>query len=531
MSPRLTVFALLAGALAGSVPVHAGDGLEVRLLEGKPCGACQLYGSLNGGYPEQVVDRIGGGTIPVTVARKTDLPDTLATQFVPHRYWDQSLSVMVLRGDEVLYVGNIAEASDLTNARYPEAIMAPRTAQVHERAANPIPYLHEHFKATWKLEYFVDVALGRRRPHVALDRSLLDSTATMAVARDNVILWGSAGTPGSNPLYIAERMREIRTTLLRPLPQVNVVTLYGNGSDPRPDTSALVEDAPAYVQSGLDSPWSPDGPTLGRLFHSLQGSRHNLLVQVGHSGPTGAPLWGQPATIDAPLLQSLVASTGSDTVMVSGACNSGQFANTPSCGFFAAHPNVVATGCQKSAEALRGSDDYLRLYFRGLDDGSADLDDDGEVSFSEAHWHAAVALEEHQIPYDSADALVDAYWEANARALPGDIRYGRLVELAQSHGTPEERWAVGEFKRRVRPDTAITLTGALELNDVAMRRLEGMTESPSAERNAAMALAYPLVLSSLARRLVWRSKASGTPSSARLAQCGRRGILSFLGGR
>lgn len=531
MFKRMLFLAALTGGLGPSASAASGD-VEVRLLEGDPCGACALYRSFGDGYPRHVDDPAGGAPIPVSVTRKRDLPSALAAQFTPHPYWDQSLSVMVLRGDEVLYVGNMAEASDLANARLPQWTMAPQSAAERERAAHGGSFHAAHFRQTWKLEYFVDVALGRRQPHVAFDRSLLEaSDALPDVENDNVIFWGSAGMPAGNPLYISERVVQIRDALQPEGVEPNVVTLYGNGADPQPDTIALVDGKHTFVQSGLATPWSPDGPTLGRLFHTLKGTRNNLLVQVGHSGPTGAPLWGQLVTIDAPLLRSLVASTGSDVVMVSGACNSGQFANAPSCGFFAAHPNVVATGCQKSAEALRGSDDYLRLYFRGLDDGSADLDDDGEVSFSEAHWHAAVALEEHQIPYDSVDALVDAWWEANARALPGDIRYARLLELARSHGTPEERWAVGEFKRRVQPDTAITLTGALELNDAAMRRLEGMTESPSGERNAAMALAYPLVLSSLARRLVWRSKASDTPSSARLAQCGQRGILSFVGGR
>lgn len=531
MFKRMLFLAALTGVLGPSASAASGD-VEVRLLEGDPCGACALYRSFGDGYPRHVDDLAGGAPIPVTVTRKRDLPRALATQFMPHPYWDQSLSVMVLRGDKVLYVGNMAEASDLANARLPQWVMVPQSAGERERAAHGGSFHADHFRQTWKLEYFLEVALGRRQPHIAFDRSLLEVSETLpGVEGSNVVFWGSTGMPAGNPLYISERIVQIRNTLLRGASAPNFITLYGNGADPQPDTAALVDGKLAFVQSGLDTPWSPDGPTLGRLFHTLKGTRNNLLVQVGHSGPTGAPLWGQLVTIDAPLLQSLVASTGSDVVMVSGACNSGQFANAPSCGFFAAHPNVVASGCQKSAEALRGSDDYLRLYFRGLEDGSADIDGDGAVSFSEAHWSAAVGLEEHQIPYDSVDVLVDAYWLANPSGLPETLEYRRLAEMARSVGTTEEMWAVEQFSSRVAAGTAISLTGALALNHAAMQQLQGMTEASSARRNAALAMKYPLVLSSLARRVLWRAGVPETAASKAQAACGRRGIGGFVAGR
>lgn len=439
---------------------------------------------------------------------------------------------MVLRGDTVLYVANMAEASDLANARLPRWAMVPHTSTERERAVHGGSFHADHFRQTWKLDYFVDVALGLRQPHVDFDRSLLEVGDTLpGVEGNNVIFWGSTVMPAGNPLYISERIVQIRNTLLRGASEPNFITLYGNGAEPQPDTAALADGKLAFVQSGLDTPWSPDGPTLGRLFHSLEGTRNNLLVQVGHSGPTGAPLWGQLVAMDAPLLRSLVASTGSDVVMVSGACNSGQFASAPICGFFAAHPQVVSTGCQKSAEALRGSDDYLRLYFRGLQDGSADVDGNGSVSFSEAHWFAAVGLEEHRIPYDSIDAAVDAYWRAHPTELPETIEYRRLAKIARSVGTAEERWAVEHFSNRVAPATAISLNGALALNHAAMQQLQGMGEASSAQRNAAMAMQYPLVLSSLARRLLWRMDVPETAASKTREACGRRGIDEFVAGR
>lgn len=536
MFPHEFTATVLAGLLLATSAACAGErerstDLQVWLLEADDCGACRLYQSFGDGYPTQLPDHPGiERPIPVSVLAKSAIPAAIAAQFQPHEYWSQSLSVMVLDDGKVLHVANIAEASDIAHARFPDAIMSPANAAERERAAHPSHFYGEHFKATWQLDYFVDVALGKRPPLPSLEQAMLGETHPLdGIGRDNLILWGSAGTPSGNALYLSERMQDIRATL-RELagPALNVLALYGNGDDPAPDTAVLVDGEVEYVQSDIDTPHAADGETLARLFHGLHGSRHNLLVQVGHSGPTGAPLWGQLATIDAPMLETLVARSGSDLVMVSGACNGGQFAKAPSCGFFAAHPQVVATGCQKSPQALRGSDDYLGLYFGGVDDGRADLDDDGAVSFSEAHWYAAVAAEEHQIPYDSTDVRIDAFWQAHADTLPAEVTYTRLRELARQVGRDEERWAVEQLAARVAGDTRITTTGMLAINAEALAAVAGMTEASSTQRNAAMALDYPLVLSTLARRLLWRERGEPDAQSAAIADCGERSIKAFL---
>lgn len=533
--PGIVAVMLVAGlgtiaACTGQASAHD---LRILLLEADDCGACELYRSFGDGYPTELRNHPAVDTsIPVSVVHKSAIPAAIAAQFQPHEYWSQSLSVMVLDGDEVLHVGNIAEASDIANARFPDAIMAPANAAERERAAQSSHFYGEHFKATWKLGYFVDVALGRRQPNPSIREAMLGADGAIAgVSDNNLILWGSTATPSGNPLYISERIADTREALA-PIagPSLNVITLYGNGDDPRPDTSVLVDGEERFIQSPIDTPHSPDLQTLGRLFESLRGTGHNLLVQIGHSGPTGAPLWGHLATVDAPLLESLVDKTGSELVMVSGACNSGQFAAAPSCGFFAAHPEVVATGCQKSPEALRGSDDYLGEFFGGVRSSEADLDRDGAVSFAEAHWFASVRLEHHQIPYDSLDALVDAYWQANADALPDAIGFARLGNLAQRVGSAEEQWAVAQFVDRVPGDTPITTSDALRINREALEKVAAMTEASSAERNATMALDYPLVLSSLARRLLWRDSVEVGPAAAKIRHCASQGIGDFLRG-
>ena len=530
--------ATLAIALLGlssssgcSTPPPPGH-LEIVLLEADDCGACNLYRSFHdGAYPTQLAGYPGQGSIPVRVERKSALSDALRNQLRPHEFWSQSLSVAVLRDGKLLHLANIAEASDVARARFPAAIMAPASKADHLRAIEPGHFYGEYFKATWQLNYFVDVALGKRPRNPSLRESMLGEAGTLpGVAPRNLILWGSAGTPFANSLYIAERMQQVRTRLQPDDHRVapNTVMLYGNGSDPTRDTSTVLDGQLAYGQSGIDTPYSPDAPTLAGLFHSLQGTQRNLIVQIGHSGPTGAPLWGQLANLDAPLLESLLAATHSDTVMVSGACHSGQFAKAPSCGFFAARPEIVASGCQRTPEALRHSDDYLRHYFDSLRERSADLDGDGAVSFSEAHWVAAVSQEDHQIAYDSLDPHVDLWWQQHAVSLPAQISFAELRALARSSGDAGERWAVEHFASRVPATQMIGTRDALARNALAMTRLTKLGEAPSAQRNRAMAMDYPLVLTALARRLLWRSRHTLNTSQRAIEACGARAVSGFL---
>lgn len=154
MSPRKFASTVMLGLLLATSVACASDseslaGLQVWLLETDDCGACRLYQSFGDGYPTELRDYPGtDAPIPVSVVDKSAIPVAIAEQFQPHEYWSQSLSVMVLDDGKVLQVGNIAEASDIAHARFPDAIMAPATAAERERAAQSSHFYGEHFKAT-----------------------------------------------------------------------------------------------------------------------------------------------------------------------------------------------------------------------------------------------------------------------------------------------------------------------------------------------------------------------------------------------
>src|SRR5213075_3119783 len=118
--------------------------------------------------------------------------------------------------------------------------------------------------------------------------------------------------------------------------------------------------------------------------------------------------WGHGLTLTAADLEPIQRESGGALIMVSGACNGGQFAKAVQCGFFAAHPEVKASGCQLSPAALETSDDYLRLFFRAATGAAATAGATPTSARSraapaptlyDAHWYASTRLEDHQLSY------------------------------------------------------------------------------------------------------------------------------------
>jgi hypothetical protein len=113
--------------------------------------------------------------------------------------------------------------------------------------------------------------------------------------------------------------------------------------------------------------------------------------------------------------------TNKPIILVSGSCHSGLFADVAQCVYYAAHPEAISTGCQTSLEAIESTDDYLKYFFL-QNNLNADANEDGQVSFDEAHWYASSKLEKHNISYSDFDATVDEYFtehpDAVSKAIP-----------------------------------------------------------------------------------------------------------------
>ncbi len=513
---------VLAAAPAPRAPARPPESLAIWLAGAPGCNSCGIYEAVarQRGYGavlhyagrRQLLD------IPIQRVRKAELPVAVTQQLGGERGtegadWAQSLTVIVLRGSKVLYFGDFSESADLAQFHFSPARMFPpaHPAPTDPAVSDEDAEFARFFRAQCSLEYFVAVALGERRPQGEVPFVDLDAPAVVPLAHTNVILWGAASTPQDNHLFTAKRLQEIRPileALLPPSAAVKYLTLYGHGphSDAN-DTSTMERGVVSFERADLAEDFGADSGALGTLLTSIRRSSgtHTLIVHAGHSGPDGAPLWGSAGDLAPEDLAEVGFSGHREVVMVSGGCNSGVFANAVSCGFFAAHPEVTATGCQLTPEAIERSDDYLRLFFRALTPAArdeADSDRDGTVSLAEAHWYASTRIEDHQISYTSIDAMADDYFEKHPHRLPQMMTVQAIRALSE-RGSAAERAAALRLTMGKPAQLRVSLDDLVDRNEAALAKLESADELSSAERNAILALPYKLELPLLARRLIY----------------------------
>lgn len=352
---------------------------EIWLAGGAGCNTCDIFTEVRKkrGYGNSLNYTNGNRKLqlPILELDKAKLSQAILAQLPGEQgpggeYWHLMLTVLIVEDDKVLSFGNIAESADIASAGYRHAIMfPPATPAQDDPALNLHGVYRDFFVDHWNLEYFVEQALhGEQQTSSRNDLELAgQKPVKLALGKRQLVLWGSAKTPYTNSLFISERIREIRQRLTEPGPQLqeHTVTLYGHGPwRGGRDSSYLDGGRIKFMRAGIKAELGARLEDIGGLFAAIgeQRTEKTLLVQVGHSGPSGAPLWGRLSPLRPQSLKQAVADSGTELIMVSGACNSGRFADVGACGFYAAHPDAIASGCQLSADAIRQSDDYLRLF-------------------------------------------------------------------------------------------------------------------------------------------------------------------------
>ncbi|HEX7000034.1 MAG TPA: hypothetical protein VF322_18030 [Gammaproteobacteria bacterium] len=518
------------------------DALEVWLASTERCTTCDLYrrAAQARGYGRALHYDDGPGlTIPILSIDKGLLAADVLSQLPrgegPNSpFWELTLTVLVMDAGRVLFAADISESADPAGLRRSRDVMFPPDVPDpdHPALRDDDPYT-PFFVREWNLEYFVDVALGKR-PRRAPTRPVdLASPTPAPLGPSNVVLWGSAATPFENSLYVPTRIREIRALLEgMDLGPVRFFTLFGHGPGVAGnDTSRIVDGRVEFLRADVAADYAADAPGLNAVLTGVRerpGSR-TLLVQVGHSGPAGSPLWGHALTVLPGDLRP-IRQSGGDLVMVSGACHSGLYAQVVQCGFFAAHPEVLAAGCQLSPEALRESDDYLRHFFGALSgQASAGRRDRRPPTLHDAHWYAAARLEDHQLPYTTVDAAVDAHFAAHPEDLPESLSVAEIRAGARSLGRAEAE-AAAALTADLPPDFHIPLSGYVEANQAADAELAEAAELSSAERNRLTALPYKLVLALLGRRVAYAALGADDARYRAAASCERQSLQDFLGG-
>lgn len=515
------------------------DALEIWLARDAQCTSCLIYqrAAQQRGYG--AVLRHAGQDLPILWVDKPVLADDVLAQLPadvgpesPH--WSETLTVLVMDVGRVVFAADIQESADNNELRLPDAVMFPPDEPADDDASlrGADPYT-PFFVRSWNLEYFVDVALGRRPRRDAAGPIDLASPTPAALGPRNVILWGSAATPLENSLFVPRRIAEIRAALEGAgVPGVRFLTLFGHGPGvDGNDTSVLVDGRVRFTRADVEADLAADAAGLSSALSGVReraGAR-TLLVQVGHSGPAGSPLWGHGLTLLPEDLERVGREPGVSLVMVSGACHSGRFATAVQCGFFAAHPDVTAAGCQLSPEALERSDDYLRHFFRALSSQPARGRRARPPTLHDAHWRAVTALEDHQLPYTTTDALIDEHFAAHPESLPESLTVAEILAGARALSGAEAE-AAAALTDGLGPGTAIPLGGHVEANHAAEERLADAFELPSAERNRLLGLPYKLSLTTLARRVAYARLSHDDAAFARAASCERQSLPELLGG-
>lgn len=545
-----TIIVALA-ACSGNPPQSS---WEIQLVRGENCGACELFDEIRekrgiGDWIEPGIDGLPR-RVPVRTVAPGDIDDDdieamarlpyLTGREARELATGRSLMVVVRHEGRVKAAGNIAWSSDLVRARFPDSVMEPpASGPFDELAEDPSGYYEQYFRENWSLAHFLELAVDSSR---AFPRGFTGAYSPSAVADDyalgeaNVFIAGSADTPAGNPYFIPQRIREIRDRLSTELalPASRIEIFFGDGGGTDNDTSVENNGEMGFRPVNPGGERNLDGQALIDWFAALerQRTRRNLIIQVGHGGPTGMPLWGHLAELSPEELGRLHKASGARNVMVSGACFGGIFAESLSCGFFAARPDVVAAGCQRNPEAVARSDDYLRWYFRSLvpaHASRADANNDGEISFREAHWFAATRLEHDQLPYSTFDALAERHFLESDNGLPNTITIEALKQI-ESGATAAERAALARLTDNLAADSEIRLEDPAAQKREAGDRLKGLGGADSASRNEAMNLPYRLALVQLARRLIYREQSGPAEraANARVDACESQTFRHFL---
>lgn len=501
---------------------------EIWLLSGSECNVCEIFDKTK-------EDRNYGNSITVQNIKflikkinKDDIPDGYKGLFDEiakgNEYWPIQLNIAVMQGKTVLYHGNIAESADWRNGVIDQRYMRPPIkATLDELHSFGFNY-NEFFRQEFNLEHFAKRALNpleRDNFNAKLDQWLaLDNSSTAENIQVSIL--GTAQQPAANGLFISTRIKQLQALFNNH----KLSTTYANGQNKYRDTLVKNGDEYEFVSSSIDAQYPASLNGMNSWLQSIAASKHDkqLIIQVGHSGPNGMPIWGSALTASPEILKAGFDKTNKHITFVSGACHSGLFANVAQCGYFAAHPDAISTGCQTSLDAIESSDDYLKYFFL-QDTLDADANEDKQISFHEAHWYASSKLERHNISYSDFDATIDEYFAAHPNKLAKEISLSNLASLIKQLSRAEQL-AYKKLSDGVASEIKINLTNHVSLHKQAIETLKGHTEASSKDRNRLSGLEYPLNLVILARRAFYA--ANNTEFEPMTKACSSDSIISYL---
>ena len=535
---RTIALLLLSTLLAAAAWAQGADApWQLVLLKPRLCGSCGIAEELlrrRGFVQTAELSGSNGSSISARVVRRPsseltteEAQEIAALPYIDVNVWNQharqgAAQVLLKRDGHVAAAGNIADSGDLRRLEFPEPVMAPRDgADLFELRAQHDASYSENFLRSWNLDYFYELTLNPRlrdRYSFASYLSSLPARSGPSLAPSNLVLMSTASWPGNNEIFNAIRIGEIQDIAHAQLgitPERTTV-LYGGSNPTAANAVAVSRNRVALVRQPVAGSRPATLDNVARFFQQLakQPRSRNLFVFVGHGGPDGAGLWNQLAELGPDDLATLHATGQGDDVLVSGNCFGGVMARSMSCGFFAARPDIIATGCQADAADVAQSRDYLKVFFSSLEPqekARADANRDGRISFDEAHFFASTWGDTRNVTYTTLDALADAWFAAHPDTLPATLTIGELRKLADA-AAPAEKQAVARITDGLRVDNSVSLANlAQQANEWSLQQ----------------AGVRPM-LAQLTRRLLYVQRHAEEPRVGEVRACESRDIAAFL---
>jgi hypothetical protein len=296
----------------------------------------------------------------------------------------------------------------------------------------------------------------------------------------NFLVLAGGGERAQNEIALEKNVRYFQRTLLEfGLAPASATVYFANGNDGQATVRYLDEGA----RERFKAPEIPhlQGPaTLERFLDWVEQSARRAPQQpvfiyvTGHGGlnrrnanNNHLALWdGDTLTVRAfGLFLGRLPSTTPVVTMMS-QCYAGSFANfihqdgnptrpvvsQPRCGFFATVKSQPSVGCTPEVDEADYRD-YSSSFFAGLSGisrtglvvRSADYDQDGRVSYAEAHAFAKVDEETPDLPISTSEAWLQR------RASSKDRRRVLTTPMAEvlRTGRPEQRHVVESLARKL----------------------------------------------------------------------------------
>lgn len=348
----------------------------------------------------------------------------------------------------------------------------------------------------------------------------ISSIESKDLSSKGIVLIGTGKEPMEVPLFVGHSFRSIKNILAdKGVSPESIVTLFGSGGT---NERSSVKETTYWIESESYGRWSngsirgslrhknPDGlissestlnlENLGSVFNKAKndGAKTLLFVYSGHGGKNGLPMWGKNIPLKKEPLQRLHSQSGIPSVILSGNCYGGQFAGAPSCGFFGARPDTLASGCWENENAR--VKDYVATFFKTLEDPKySDFDGDGSVTLEEAHWFATLYGAQTDITYSTLDHLAEEYFEKYPNRLSNQISVAELFGLVKEIGTAGEIRAVetllenkaedfqvflknrevsidGDFSGNIKIDVFGVEPEVLKINEVSINKLDQLAK-------------------------------------------------------